>query len=335
MKQVCLYLLFFTCALAQLRSQDVHTSQPSLAAVQMNPALTGVFHGSMRVAGRYRSQWTSVPVNYRTVGVEADKHLLERETNLVSVGIKLLHDLAGDGQLSRAQGGLTVAVAQKLTDRASLSAGAEFSLSQRSVDLAQLKFKNQWNGEFFDPNAANKEPFGDRTAVFPSVSAGVVLHLGNTETPRNVFDFGLAAHQINRPTISFNDDKTSKAAIRFVTHLSGSFQLNSNFDLVAFSQLQLQGKYNQWQTGTGLRMVLGSDGDFINAIQTTLAYRLGDALIPTIQVDRGPWNIGLSYDINISDFQVATQKRGGWELAGVYRMVPVPKVPEFKACPVF
>jgi hypothetical protein len=62
---------------------------------------------------------------------------------------------------------------------------------------------------------------------------------------------------------------------------------------------------------------------------------LGDALIPAVQYEYGDWTIGLSYDWNISDFDVATRGRGGFELAVLYRPLPVPPVKKFKSCPVF
>lgn len=72
-----------------------------------------------------------------------------------------------------------------------------------------------------------------------------------------------------------------------------------------------------------------------NAVQFTLATRLGDALIPALQYEFGDWTVGLSYDWNISDFEQATRGRGGYELAVIYRTVPAPAVKTFKSCPIF
>ena len=47
-------------------SQDLHYSQFYNAHVNINPALTGIFNGDVRVAGNYRSQWKAVPVPYMT-----------------------------------------------------------------------------------------------------------------------------------------------------------------------------------------------------------------------------------------------------------------------------
>jgi type IX secretion system PorP/SprF family membrane protein len=328
-----LFLVVFSGAYAS--AQDLHSSQPSLAATHFNPATTGMFHGSLRAAARYRSQWLSVPVNYRTMAAEADMPLLERGSSRISGGIRLAHDLAGDGQLNFARGGLMVSGIQRLSKSLALGIGADLSFAQRSVQLSGLKFKNQWLGDIYDPNAPNKEPLGPKTGAIPMLSAGVAAHFGQQEKPRQQLEIGFAMHQINQPTVSFQNDQTSKLAPRWVAHASGATRVSTSLDVVGFAQYQQQGAYRSVLTGTGLRMILGADGDFLRAVQATVGYRLGDAVIPTVQVDWGPWNIGLSYDVNTSAFQTATQNRGGWELAAVYRIVPAPPVPEFKVCPVF
>ncbi len=71
------------------------------------------------------------------------------------------------------------------------------------------------------------------------------------------------------------------------------------------------------------------------AIRFTLATRLGDAVIPAVQYEFGDWTVGLSYDWNTSDFETATNGRGGMEVAVVYRAQPVPPPKQFKSCPIF
>jgi hypothetical protein len=100
---------------------------------------------------------------------------------------------------------------------------------------------------------------------------------------------------------------------------------------VAFGAAQQMTKSRETLFGGGVRRVLSPDA----AVQFTLASRFGDALIPTFQVEWLNWTAGLSYDVNISDFDVATNGRGGFEIAVVYRTLPVPPVKAFKSCPIF
>ena len=328
-----LVCVFWVCV--KSHAQDLHSSQPSLAAVQTNPANTGAFEGSLRFAARYRAQWLTVPVNYRTLSAELDRPFVDLGSSKISGGVRVVHDIVGDGQLQYASGGLTFGVAQKMTDRIVISAGVDFALSQKSVHLNTLKFQNQWNGDVFDPNAPNGEPLGLKTGVIPQISTGIAAHVQNPDNQRNTFTCGVAIHQLNKPIVSFQDDKTSRLAPRIASCANGAFQFSPSLDFVGFAQYQKQASYQALIAGAGLRTILGSDGDFLRSFQTTVAYRLGDAVIPTLQLDWGAWTVGFSYDINTSAFQTATQRRGAWELATVYRLVPVPKVPELKVCPVF
>ena len=70
-------------------------------------------------------------------------------------------------------------------------------------------------------------------------------------------------------------------------------------------------------------------------VGTTIAYRFGDAWIPQLQVQYQPWLLGLSYDINSSPFQTATNGRGGAELVLHYYLKQVKPPDEFKSCPIF
>ena len=45
---------------------------------------------------------------------------------------------------------------------------------------------------------------------------------------------------------------------------------------------------------------------------------VSDALIPYVGLDYGSFNLGMSYDVNISGFKVASQSQGGIEISLIY-----------------
>ncbi len=47
--------------------------------------------------------------------------------------------------------------------------------------------------------------------------------------------------------------------------------------------------------------------------------RVNDALIPYVQMTYNHFDVGLSYDVNISSLKTATQGQGGFELSLTYR----------------
>lgn len=113
---------------------------------------------------------------------------------------------------------------------------------------------------------------------------------------------------------------------------SSTLRVNQNFDAVVFGEAWQMGAAQETLLGGGARMWL-APGE--RAIRFTLATRLGDAIIPAVQYEFGDWTVGLSYDWNTSDFETATNGRGGMELAVVYRALPVPPPKQFKSCPIF
>lgn len=329
---VAFALSFFSRAAT---AQDLHNSQFSLNPIHLSPASTGLFRGDMRAAALYRSQWTSVPVSYQSFSGAFDWKAFRRNTNMVSGGILLQHDRAGDAALTWTQVGFTGAVAHALGKSQALSAGFGIAFAQRSFDISGLKFKNQWGGDFFDPALPTKETFGHRSGLFPSISAGLNWLYEPTES-RSSIQAGLGIFHLNRPVISFSDDAAQRLPIRFTLHANADIQWTEWLDLVAIGALQQMTSGQEVVLGAGLRWILSNDAPSpTTAVQFTLSDRLGDALIPAVQIQRGSWTLGISYDWNTSSFANATNGQGGIEVAVVYRTLPVPPPKVFKACPIF
>lgn len=323
-------LLAFTPVIAQ----DLHFSQFYHHPLHLNPAATGVFPGTWRIAGLYRSQWASVPVDYRTFAAAFDSKLVERGGSQISGGLLLERDRAGDGRLSWTQVGLSGSLARALSDRQTLVAGLALALAQRSIDVGRLKFKNQWTGDVYDASLPTGESFGPSSGLVPTLSAGLLWRYAPVDT-RTYLTVGLGAAHLNRPVLSFRDDTPVKLPMRFNLQLQGSWQLNDVLDLVGFSWAQQMTTTREIVIGAGMRRILTTGPANLTAVQFSLATRVGDAFIPAVQLERNNWTLGLSYDCNVSGFQVATGYRGGFELAAVYRYMPVPSMPVSKSCPIF
>lgn len=313
-----------------LAGQDLHFSQFYQQPLQRNPAETGVFQGDWRVAGIYRGQWASVPVNYRSFAGAFDWKPLRREHALLAVGFAAAYDRAGDAGLTWAQLGATAAVSHTLGETQALSAGFGVGLAQRAFDLSGLRFKNQWTGDVFDPARATGENLAQSSGLAPTLSAGLHWHYRSADN-RNGGDIGLGASHLNRPAVHFAQQSARRLPVRLDLAARGVFQLNERADAVAFGLARQMGPNREIVAGGGLRRWL----DEATAVQFSLAVRLGDAVIPAFQLERDGWTWGLSYDWNISRFDLATRGRGGIELSAVFRSLPAPPVKAFKSCPIF
>ena len=71
MKKVILFIsiLIQVVAVGRLKAQmDPHFSQYYAYPLWLNPALTGVIDGNMRVNANFKDQWVGIPNGYKTGG---------------------------------------------------------------------------------------------------------------------------------------------------------------------------------------------------------------------------------------------------------------------------
>ena len=221
-------------------------------------------------------------------------------------------------------------VAHALGENQALSAGIGLAFVQRSFDISALRFKNQWSGDLFDASLPTGEQFDQSSGISPTLSAGLNWHFEASETRTRV-DVSAGAFHLNRPRIQFGDDAEQGLPRRMALAVDGALQTGEYTDVVIFGAAQQMGEAREIVAGAGVRRLLNNDA----AIRFSLATRLGDALIPAFQLEWQNWTAGLSYDLNTSGFDVATNRRGGMEIAVIYRPMPVEPVKAFKSCPIF
>lgn len=329
-----LTLLGLVFCFVQGAAQDLHFSQFYLNPSHLSPASTGNFEGKVRVSGLYRAQWQSVPVSYRTYTLSSDWKAIQRGKSLFSLGILLQNDQAGDANLSWAQGGLNLSAAHSISKSSTLSIGLGIGVIQRSVDISQLTFKNQWVNDGFDPTLPSKEPFGRSSGLSPSLSTGILWHY-QPEGSRNRLTVGSGAFHLNKPVVSLGGIEQASLPLRYAIFSEGIYQIRESADLVIFAAAQSMKKAKEIVFGAGMRQILTTGLANTTSVRATLATRLGDSVIPALQLERNNWLVGISYDWNISSFNEATNGRGGIEIAAVWRVVPVPVTKVVKCCPLF
>ncbi len=101
-KNRIIQILLLMFLYADAGAQDLHFSQFMNSPLTTNPANTGFIpEADYRIGLNYRSQWTSVPVPFKTASVWGDAQLLRNkiENGWVGVGAVLLNDVAGRGNL--------------------------------------------------------------------------------------------------------------------------------------------------------------------------------------------------------------------------------------------
>ena len=159
-------VIILLLSVSGIKSQDLHFSQFYFAPLQLNPALTGVFKEDIRFTANYRRQWKSVPVDYLTFSGVVDGKIasLQFPNGFFSGGLVFNHDVAGDGNLTYSNFNITGSYTQKLNEQQLITAGVLIGGGQRRIDLSNLNFGNQFNGDLFVGSAPTREDL-DRTSV--------------------------------------------------------------------------------------------------------------------------------------------------------------------------
>ena len=70
-----IYLSISACLLLvapKLQAQDIHFSLYEETGQVINPGLTGIFTGDMRISTNFRSQWASLGAPYKTFAAAMD-----------------------------------------------------------------------------------------------------------------------------------------------------------------------------------------------------------------------------------------------------------------------
>jgi len=331
-----------------LVGQDIHYSQFYNAPFLINPGLTGVFKEDARFTINYRNQWHSV-VDYETFTAAADmKFWPKRPRNgYFSAGLVFNRDQSGLSKLTLVNIGLNGSYTHQLSNTSFLTVGTQGSFNQRNFDIGDLLFDQQYDPGrgTVDPTLANGETsFNERNNFF-ALNAGINLRIQARNTKalvdqldkRTKLDVGVGFFNINRPDQAFEKSVLKQVLpSRITPYALGVIQLGeqSNLDIVANGMVQFQQKYREALAMAGLRYHVNRMPGKQFALQAGANYRffkIGDAITPTFQVFYNSWQLGLSWDINISEFNVATNSNGGPELYIRYAISSI-KPPPFRIC---
>jgi type IX secretion system PorP/SprF family membrane protein len=316
------------------QAQDPRFSQFFASPLTLNPAFTGKFDGTWRLAANHRDQWPSIPKAYVTTSASLDFGIMKDRIpkgDVFGIGISGLSDQSADAALKLNYGSLSMSYHRALDDEGynTIGAGFQATYSSAILDRTKLTFEDQLtqNG-FTNPT---QETFANGTGQnYLGLNAGL-LFSGSTNGYNNYYA-GISVYHINRPNLSFID-KTWNLAPRFTIHGGGTFPIN---DVLAFNTsaiYQAQNKASEIVFGGALSALLNNDEVNPTNVYFGSWLRVNDAVIPYVGIEINGLRIGASYDVNVSGLKAATQSRGGSEFSLIYikRPAEVKGVP----CPRF
>jgi type IX secretion system PorP/SprF family membrane protein len=304
-------------------AQDPHFSQFFASPLTLNPAFTGKFDGTFRLAINHRDQWPSIPKAYITSTASVDMPIMASripEGDVFGIGVLGLVDASANSQLKLNYGSASLSYHKSLDENGynTIGAGFQGTYSSLSLDVSKLTFEDMLTQNGFTGTTSDILTNGSNQSYF-DVNAGV-LFSGSTNGDNNYY-LGASMYHINRPQVSFKD-KNWYLAGRITIHGGGYFPVTDMLKVNASVIHQIQNKASETTLGAALSATLNNDDLKPTSVYLGSWMRLNDAIIPYVGLEFSSLRIGASYDINISTLKAATASRGGMELSLIYIKQP-------------
>ena len=277
-------------------AQDVHFSQFNTDRINLNPSIIGnLFENDFRFSLQRRTQWGSVSVPFTSLSTTYEiKNILPK----INFGAQFLNDKAGDSKFTTNQINLAFSKNLYVFDYDILGVGAVIGVGQRSVDFTDLVFE--------DP-----EQFLRNSYLYSDVGIGA-SYITN---PNNIFsvNFGISSFHLNTPNNSFRENDNVRLPIKNNFFGRVKYEYLINITLIPEVFLSKQGASNE--------LLLGFKSQVKSEkvkVMPLVYYRVKDAIIIGLGVEKNNLIANVSYDINISDLDVASNNKGGVEFSIIY-----------------
>ena len=316
------------CLTNTIIAQDIHFSQFTEAPLAVNPALTGVFNGDVRVILNYKDQWKSIASPYRTFALSSDFALFKKkwEKSFLAGGLFVYRDQAGEVQISTTKVNASMSAILTVSEKQRLSAGIQGGFSQSSIDQGNMQWDSQFDGQGYNSSLPTYEIFDfSPSTSFTDLNAGIDWNYFNKESnmiSNDMFyaNVGASYAHITQPEL-FSYSENDPLYSKIVAHGNAYIGLkNSGLAILPSALFYMQGPHQEILGGMMIRYLLKEESKYTEAFKGTAIslgaqYRFGDAAIPTMYIELGNFGVGLSYDVNISALKAATSERGGLEIS--------------------
>ena len=343
-------LIVLLCLCGTISAQDIHFSHIHASPFNLNPALTGIFEGDMRLIANYRNQWRSVTADYKTFMASADMKIggFNRNT-IIGLGAQINADVAGDLDYTTQAASFSASFMQAFDKHRSHILAGGIQAGRVSARFDPSKMITYEEEAFLETGANSNISYYD-------LSAGLLWY--KRFKKKEFIYFGASLYHINNPIISFyGEAEGNQLYRRYVVHGGANFALNKWYTLVPNVIFMQQGPHQQLTMGSFVRynnpakLNKGKVSLMLGAWMRAFALEdrvSADAIITAVRVDYQNLVFTFTYDINISTLSPVSYGQGGPEFSLIYligselsgfklksRKAAEKKKKHKMACPVF
>jgi type IX secretion system PorP/SprF family membrane protein len=306
-------------------AQDIHFSQFDETQLQLEPADAGVQH-DVRVVTNYKNQWQSVGSPYKTFALQADTRLLRDKKHHIGLGIDFFSDKAGDAHLNSTQCNLSLSGIITASEHSFVSAGLMTGLAQRSIDLTNLQWGEQYNGMSYDAALPTGETATAQAFNFVDLGGGMEYHYSNSEmyisaNNARAVNIGVSVFHPHQPSYTFYGQSSEILHTKWVFHGNAAIGVkNTNMVIKPSYIVFIQGGVKEINPGMTIQYILQEGSKYTKnkkpaAFSIGGYYRVKDAFIALAKFEYDHYAIGFSYDVNLSKLKTVSKTRGGFEIS--------------------
>jgi type IX secretion system PorP/SprF family membrane protein len=299
-------------------AQDLHFSQFFNSPLTTNPANTGFIpDGNYRLGINYRDQWSALmSVPYKTMSAFGDVQVMRNrfENGWIGLGGVILHDVAGSGDLTSNKLYGSVAYHQMLGYSSLLSLGFNVGYANKQINQANLKFPDQFDGQFFDSKLPTSVMLSRNNIGYMDLQVG--MNYAYFPTDKIYLNGGFSAQHINQPKESFfnyQEGIDNRVAVRYTGFLNGSFKVNDQVIVNPNIYYSQQAGVNEWVAGLNAHYDLSGNGDY--QLIGGMYYRNSESIIPMIGLGYKDYMFSFTYDATISSLRNYDNTRGAYEFS--------------------
>lgn len=321
MKKIFKLVLILIGSNAALQAQSYHFSQFFSTPLLTNPANTGFIEGPYRAASNFRSQGISggspIFTGYLSFDISPLKDQL-LQGHKAGVGLYVMNDRALNGALQTNSIGVSAAYHIGLDPYGSysLGLGLQGAFHQKRLDFSKLTFENQYGPGGYNPSLPIGEALQFQNKQYFDANAGIVY---NALLEDKSFFAGISVYNILRHKENFLPDEF-RMPTRLVVQAGTQVFVGEQGKVYASLTNMSQAQANETTVGAAYGLQLNNN-TMKQEINIGMWYRLKDAVIPYIGYQHEGFQVGLSYDYNVSALKSAAQVRNGYELTLLYSAI--------------
>ncbi|HJW18512.1 MAG TPA: PorP/SprF family type IX secretion system membrane protein [Flavisolibacter sp.] len=332
-------LISALCWAPNTNAQDLHFSQFFNSPLTTNPANTGFIpDGDYRLGINYRDQWSTImSVPYKTMSAFGDVQVMKNkfDNGWIGLGGVILRDVAGSGNLTSTKLYGSVAYHQLLGYSSLLSLGFNVGMSNKQINVSNLKFPDQFDGKFFDNKLPTSVFLDNNNVSYLDMQVG--MNYAYFPTPSIYVNTGFSVHHVNRPHESFFSSEATgvdnRVPMRYIGFLNGSFKLNDEVILNPNVYYTRQSNVSELVGGLNAHYNLSGDGEYL--LIAGAYYRHKEAIIPLVGLGFKDYTFTFTYDATISSLKNFNNSRGAFEFSLVRQGLISPGGQKVTPCPTF